>query len=160
MKSGYIIDEKGQLIKDRVPPSGGETEGFSSGEIDTVGDSVSEQSLLADDFDNSFSDDLPPADTESYEFEKPKFPQNVADIEKQLTPQGIEAELSKALSPEHFNKAQQLIDQYGTEEGLRRLREMDPDAARRFERERKGAPSRDVPKGHTHPGGQSHDDSP
>ena len=37
---------------------------------------------------------------------------------------------------EHFDKAQQLIDQYGTEEGLRRLREVDPEAARQFERER------------------------
>lgn len=38
------------------------------------------------------------------------------------------------LSPERFDKAQQLIDQYGAEEGLRRLREIDPDAARQFER--------------------------
>ena len=32
-----------------------------------------------------------------------------------------------------INKAQQFIDQYGTEEGLRRLRGMNPEAARRFE---------------------------
>lgn len=87
-------------------------------------------------------------------------PPSVADLEKQLTPEGIEGELSGGLSPDSFDKAQQLIDQYGTEEGLRRLRKMDPDAARRFERERSGAPSRDVPKGHTHPDGQSRDDSP
>ena len=118
------LDEKGQPIKDRGLPSGGETEGFSSGEIDTVGDSVSEQSLFADDIDNSFPDDLPPADTESYEFEKPKFPQSVADIEKTLTPQGIEAELTEKLSPDRFDKKQQLIDQLGTEEGLRRPKEI------------------------------------
>ena len=41
----------------------------------------------------------------------------------------------EGLSPERFDKAQQLIDQYGTEEGLRRLRAMDPEAARQFERE-------------------------
>ena len=72
-------------------------------------------------------------------------PPNVADIENQLTPAGIEAELGKGLSPDRFDKAQQLIDQYGTEEGLRRLRESDPEAARQFERERRPVPSRDVP---------------
>ena len=49
------------------------------------------------------------------------------------------------------DKAQQLIDQYGTEEGLRRLKKSDPEEARRFERERRGAPSGDVSSGHTHP---------
>ena len=38
------------------------------------------------------------------------------------------------LSPERFDKARQLIDEYGIEEGLRRLRASDPEAARRFER--------------------------
>lgn len=61
-------------------------------------------------------------------------PPSVEDIEKQLTPEGIEAELSQGVSSDSFDKAQQLIDQYGTEEGLRRLRESDPDAAERFER--------------------------
>ena len=60
-------------------------------------------------------------------------PPSVANIENQLTPEGIAAELSEGLSTNPFDKAQQLIDQYGTEEGLRRLREMDPEAARRFE---------------------------
>ena len=140
------LDETGQLIKDRVPPSfgdSGETPAFRSSE--TVGGPVETNSLLADDFDNSFSDDLPPSDTEAYEFEKPKIPPSVAEIEKQLTLQGIEAELNQGLSPEQFDKAQQLIDQYGTEEGLRRLRESDPEAAQQFERERSPKPARDVP---------------
>ena len=79
---------------------------------------------------------------------------NVPDIEQQLTPEGIESDLTKGLSADRFDKAQQLIDQYGAEEGLRRLREMDPEAARRFEsdksrlgQDRIGAPSRDVPDG-------------
>ncbi len=38
--------------------------------------------------------------------------------------------------PQLSDKAQQLIDRYGTEEGLRRLRESAPEAARRFEQER------------------------
>ncbi|MYE89328.1 hypothetical protein F4X33_10070 [Candidatus Poribacteria bacterium] len=78
-------------------------------------------------------------------------PQSVVDIEKQLMPEGIEAELSEGLSLDRFDKAKQLIDQYGTEEGLRRLREMDPEAARRFEsdkarpgRERRNPPTRDT----------------
>ena len=79
---------------------------------------------------------------------------NVADIEKQLTPQGIEAGLGEGLSSDPFDKAQQLIGQYGTEEGLRRLRESDPEAARQFERERRPVPSRNAPDG-----GQSESES-
>ena len=73
----------------------------------------------------------------------------MADIEKQLTSQGIEAEL-EGLSADSFSRAQQLIDQYGTEEGLRRLRASDPEAARRFEsvprpvREQRNPPARDT----------------
>ena len=52
----------------------------------------------------------------------------------------------EGLSPERFEKAQRLIEQYGTEEGLRRLREVDPDAARQFERERKAPPTSDEPE--------------
>ena len=64
-------------------------------------------------------------------------------IEKQLTPSvprpgvGIEAALTDGLPTAPADKAQRLIDEYGTEEGLRRLRESAPDAARRFERERR-----------------------
>ena len=78
---------------------------------------------------------------------KPISPQNVADIKKQLTPQGIASELGEGVSPERFDKAQKLIDQYGTTEGLRRLREVDPEAARQFERGRSPKPPRDVPEG-------------
>ena len=73
------------------------------------------------------------------------------------TPQAaknLEAELNEGLSVERFDKGRQLIDQYGTEEGLRRLRESDPDAARQFERhppisprkqEENKEPAREVP---------------
>ena len=68
-----------------------------------------------------------------------------ADLEKQFTPElpateSVEAKLSERLSPNRFEKAQQLIDQYGTEEGLRRLREAAPDVAQQFERERRKPP--------------------
>ena len=142
------LDEKGQSIKDRVLPSGGEgheIEVLSSSEIDTGGDLANpDSSGLADDIDNSFPDDVPPSDTTSYEFEKPNLPQSIADIEKQFSLEGIEAELSEGLSPERFNNAQQLIDQYGWEEGLRRLRESDPEAARQFESDKSRPLSRDV----------------
>ncbi len=49
------------------------------------------------------------------------------------TAESIETQLREQLSPEGFDKVQQLIDQYGQEEGLRRLRETDPDTARQFE---------------------------
>ena len=58
---------------------------------------------------------------------------------------GVEASGSEGLSPEQRDQAKAFFDQYGTEEGLRRLREMDPEATRQFER--RGAPSRDAPKG-------------
>ncbi len=61
-------------------------------------------------------------------------PPSVTELEKQLMPVGVEAELSQGVSADRFDKARQLIDQYGSEEGLRRLREMDPDTARQFER--------------------------
>ena len=66
-------------------------------------------------------------------------------VDSPSTTESIETQRSDRLSPERFNKAQQLIDQYGTEEGLRRLRESDPDAARQFERERRPPPTREVP---------------
>ena len=81
-------------------------------------------------------------------------PQDMANIEKQLTPQGIESEFTEGLSTDPADKAQKLIDRYGTAEGLRRLREVDPEAARRFDRERlrsesprSSEPSRNAPDG-------------
>ena len=71
---------------------------------------------------------------------------------------GVEASDSEGLSPEQRDQAKAFFDQYGTEEGLRRLREMDPDAADRFERGRR--PTRDVPKDDDYSDDQSPDDSP
>ena len=57
--------------------------------------------------------------------EVPPMPEN-------LTPETAKAKLKERLSPEQFSKAQQLMDKYGAEEGLRKFREMSP--------EHKGAP--------------------
>ena len=149
------LDGKGQLIKDRVPPSGGDVERFSRGETDTIFDVANEQAPLADDIDSSFPDNLPSSDAKPHQFEKPNLPPSVADLEKQFSPEGIEAKLTEGLPTAPADKAQQFIDEYGTEEGLRRFREMDPESAERFERERRGAPSDDG-----YDDGQSPDDSP
>jgi hypothetical protein len=144
------LDENGQPLSEGIPPSfgnGGEIEGFSRGETDTVFESATGELPLAEDFDSSFPDDLPPSDAESFEFEKPNLLQSVAGLEKQLTPERIEAELSEGLSPERFNKAQLLIDQYGSAEGLRRLRESDPEAATQFERQQNNPPGHNAPPG-------------
>ena len=64
-----------------------------------------------------------------------------AALEKQLTPEsptaaGIEAQLSERFAPERLEKARQVLERYGPEEGMRRLREDDPEVATQFERTR------------------------
>ena len=113
----------------------------------SAADPFSEESVNEDTSGAPVRSDVPVSPSDLPSMVEPKSPQSVADIEKQLTPQGIEAELSGELSTNPFDKAQQLIDEYGTTEGLRRLRESDPEAARRFERERRGTPGRDAPDG-------------
>ena len=78
-------------------------------------------------------------------FESKPPPRSGSDLEKRLAPAGIEAELNEALVPNPADKVQQFIDEYGTEEGLRRLREADPDAARQFEREYRSPTTREIP---------------
>ncbi len=55
----------------------------------------------------------------------------------------VEADGWEGLSPKQREQAKQLFDQYGTEEGLRRLREMAPDTAERFEADKSRPPSRE-----------------
>ncbi|RKU10261.1 hypothetical protein C6502_11965 [Candidatus Poribacteria bacterium] len=77
-----------------------------------------------------------PPNMSNLQKQKP-FQKRAAELEQQLMPEGIEGESRGELSPERFSKAQQLIGQYGSEEGLRRLRETAPDLARQFEREQR-----------------------
>ena len=147
------LDKNGQPLSEGKTTNGGdngEVPAFRNSEADTILESIRERLPSANDFDNSFEEDFPPDSAESFEFEKPNVPKRVADLEKQLTPElptteSIKTQLKEQLSPERFSKAQQLIDEYGTEEGLRRLRESDPEAARRFERERRPPSAREVP---------------
>ena len=56
---------------------------------------------------------------------------------------------TKRLSPERFNRALDILDRHGPEKGLRRLREVDPEAATQIEQiffppsEEKGPPPAD-----------------
>ena len=87
----------------------------------------------------------------------------MAKLENQLTPGGIEAELSQGVSTDSFNKVQQLTDQYSTEERclrLQELRESGPEAARQVERERRGEPSRSSPKVDDYSDGQPPSEMP
>ena len=137
------LDKKGQPIQDKLPARGGsKSPAFGSAEIDAVFDSAQEDSPLVDDFDDSYPDDIPAQQEPRTPERAPPvdFPTSVADFEKQLTAKEIEKELSEGMDLERFNKAKQLFDQYGTEEGLRRFRDTDPEAARQFERERRKPP--------------------
>ena len=125
----------GWMQKMQAPSSSSESDKALGG-MYSEADGVSKESIGA-----ASRSDVPRALSDlSSVVESTPSPPSVDDIEKQLAPQGIEAELTEGLSPERFDKAKQLIDQYGTAEGLRRLWEIDPEAARRFEQGRR--PSR------------------
>ena len=111
----------------------------------SVTDPFSEGSINEDASGAPVRSDVPASPSDLPDIVKPISPQSVTDIEKQLTPQEIASELIEGLPTNPADKAQKLIDQYGTVEGLRRLREVDPGAARQFERERSPKPVRDVP---------------
>ena len=128
----------------------GSGESVSDGDYSAT-DPFSEGSINEDASGVPVRSDVPVSPSDLPDRLKPVSPQSVADLEKQLTPQGIGSELIEGLPTNPADKAQKLIDQYGTVEGLRRLRESDPEAARQFERRppnrpsRGTTPSRDVP---------------
>lgn len=64
--------------------------------------------------------------------EVPKTPTDVPTVE------GLEASLKEQFSSERFERAMDTLEQYGPEEGLRRLRENDPEVAKQVERHRSG----------------------
>lgn len=80
-----------------------------------------------------------------------------AAVEKSLTPQppdtpsaiqsNLENSLKTQFSSERFEQAMSTLDQYGPEEGLRRLRENDPEVAKQIERHRKQALSQSIGEG-------------
>ena len=155
VKIRYLPDEgedalPGWMLKLKGTVPSGSGEAAADGDY-SVTDTFSEGSINEDASGASVRSDVPvsPSDLPDMVKTMPS-PESMVDIEKNMTPAGIEAELSEGLSAASFDKAQQLIDQYGTEEGLRRLRESDPEAARQFEsvprpgRERHNPPTRDT----------------
>ena len=140
VKVSFLPDDSpdalpGWVRKEKVYGPSGEVIHSPSAGAPPTANSVFEEDLPIDTDTDPPRADVPVSSSDLPDMVKPTpFPSSMADIEKQLTPEGIEAELSEGGSTDPFDKARQLIDQYGTEEGLRRLRETDPDAARQFER--------------------------
>ena len=60
----------------------------------------------------------------------PKTPTNLPTVE------GLETSLKEQFSSERFDRAMSTLEQYGPEEGLRRLKESDPEVAEQVERHR------------------------
>ena len=110
----------------------------------TNGEIFDEESTNEDARGASVRSDIPPSlsDLPGTVESPPSRPTEIKGEASNKTPtpptaKSVETELREQLSPERFDKARQLIDQYGREEGLRRLREADPDAAAQFEREQR-----------------------
>ncbi len=61
--------------------------------------------------------------------EKQNTPETAVENSARLTEDEIETGLDERFSPERIHQAQQILSQYGPEEGLARLREVDPDMA-------------------------------
>ena len=71
---------------------------------------------------------------------RPDIPQPETDVPKVLTEipivEGLETILKSQFSSERFERAMSTLERYGPEEGIRRLRENDPEVANQIERHR------------------------
>lgn len=62
-------------------------------------------------------------------------PQEVAILPEQgRFREPIERELREHFSPERFNSAMQILNRYGSQEGIRKLFDADPELAKQFEK--------------------------
>ena len=98
--------------------------------------------------ENRLGMEAPSTDTdEQYDAEKRTAATPTVDQEKEVTnalptlpvaPTGEELEtaLREQFSPEHFERALSTLERYGPEEGLRRLKESDPEVAKQVEKAR------------------------
>ena len=157
VKVRFMTDEEmGEVVSDSIPPkwvqelldtdqhshSGAADHSPHSAEHSAAGTATEEVNRFED------IEDSPARSEVSSVMDEPS-----GSISKVPTTKNAETDF-KALSPAHLDKAQKLIVQYGTDEGLRRLREVDPEVAQQFERERlrserlrSAEPSRDAPDG-------------
>ena len=80
------------------------------------------------------------AQTEAFERATKSDAEIEANLKKELIPEpptakSVETKLSGRFSPERLEKAREVLERYGSEEGMRRLREDDPEVAAQVERE-------------------------
>ena len=89
-------------------------------------------------------ENFPAHSTVSPMTDEPSYPVDTVHVPadaQHVPPESIETPGGERLSPTRRAQAEQFLYRYGTEEGLRRLKEVDPDAARQFERQRGRSPS-------------------
>ena len=126
-------------------------------------DSISSESIDEDTVTPPARSQMLPVTSEPHAPETPGHVHAPPTIPLSVPPaaaKSVESSGWEGLLPEQREQAKELFDQYGTEEGLRRLKEMDPDTAERFEREWRGAPSRSSPSSEDYSDDQPSDDSP
>ena len=161
------VDENGTILSEPpppIPPPAGEEQRqleawLKRGESQQTSGVSDQTSEDWDDWDSGGQDSRPRDETVRAEAQaaQKRFEQSQAEaleratkndteigaaLEKQLTPElptseGIETQLSERFSPERLEKARQVLERYGPEEGMRRLREDDPEVAAQFERTRR-----------------------
>ena len=73
-------------------------------------------------------------------------PRDIATPQRPDSPSDMEASLKAQFPSERFERAMDTLEQYGPEEGLRRLRESDPEVASQIERHRNRSGSEDFDK--------------
>ena len=161
------VDENGTILSEPpppIPPPTGEERRqleawLKRGESQQTSDVSNQTSEDWDDWDSGGQDrhprdetvraeaqaaqkQLERAQTEALERATKSDAEMGAELEKQLTPEpptaaGMETQLSERFSPERLEKARQVLERYGPEEGMRRLREDDPEVAAQYERTRR-----------------------
>ena len=163
----YILQEMSKQIREEHPHMFNDHQSFLPRV--PASESTSSESIDEDTVTPPDRSEVLPVTSEPHALETPgHVHQEEGHVHETLTLQpprptdakSVEADSWEGLSSEQREQAKQLFDQYGTEEALRRLRESDPEAARRFEsnkprspsreqvgRERRPVPSRDVPDG-------------
>ncbi|MDE0040627.1 MAG: hypothetical protein OXT74_01210, partial [Candidatus Poribacteria bacterium] len=80
-------------------------------------------------FERALAEFLEHASMTDAELEKQYTPETATENRARVTEEDIETGLEERFSPERIHQAQQILSQYGPEEGLTRLREIDPEMA-------------------------------
>ena len=130
------------ILQNPIPPS---TEAFDTLTTDGL-PTFSEQERLgitSDQPTESTADRNPLSNSVSPAAEGPRAAiENDVDVDPGLTPTSselpteeyLENALGERFSSDRFNRAMQTLDQHGPEEGLRRLKDSDPEIAKQLER--------------------------